>query len=593
MGSIQEMVPIEIAIVGGGIGGLALSIGLQQYGHLRVKIYEAASKFSEIGAGVFFGANSIRAMTLIHPAIGEAFAKISTSAGWESKRNTYFDFVLAHELHGLPTGSHIISPQVTSSEQHSTAHRAHFVDELIKLVPDGTVEFGKRLADISRDEGRGKTIMRFADGSTAEADAVIGCDGIRSVCRDFVLGKNNPLSQPVFTGKHAYRGLIPMDKAIAAIGAEKAQNRYMFLGVGGHVLVFPVAEGQVMNVVAFSTTKSGTWEGEWVKPMKREDMDADFKGFGEECQKIFSLMENTDHWGIFDLSPDIPTFSSSPLRLLLLGDSAHACAPHQGAGAGQALEDAHILSHILGACCSPSDLLAAFAAYESVRIPRTKFVQKYGRLQGELLDLQRPDVGDDLEKLKAIIDVPIREIWNCDLGAELEKAQVVMERNLADIRLRVVEETPVNRADYIQEHSILITMPYLAHISLILRDYDEAIAFYSRLGFTVVEDTFIPEQQKRWVLIQLPLPPSSPSASSQGPTILLARAGNAEQEAFIGNQAGGRVFLFLATDDFDRDYKRFSEAGVEWVRPPKVEAYGKVAVWKDLYGNLWDLIQRY
>jgi salicylate hydroxylase len=228
-------------------------------------------------------------MTLIHPAIGEAYAKISTSAGWESKRNTYFDFILAHELHGLPTGSHIISPMVAASERHSTVHRAHFVDELIKLVPDGTVAFGKRLTDISRDEGRMKTIMKFADGATAEADAVIGCDGIRSVCRDFVLGKDNPVSKPVFTGKHAYRGLIPMDKAIAAIGTEKATNRVMFLGVGGHVLVFPVAEGGVMNVVAFSTTKSGTWEGEWVKPMKRADLAADFQGFGEECQKIFSV----------------------------------------------------------------------------------------------------------------------------------------------------------------------------------------------------------------------------------------------------------------------------------------------------------------
>lgn len=154
----------------------------------------------------------------------------------------------------------------------------------------------------------------------------------------------------------------------------------------------------------------------------------------------------------------------------------------------------------------------------------------------------------------------------------------------------------------------VITMPYLAHISLIVRDYDEAIAFYARLGFTVVEDTFIPEQQKRWVLIQPPtctpqpsststVPESeasrSPLASSEGASILLARASNTEQETFIGNQAGGRVFLFLATDDFDRDYKLFSDAGVEWVRPPMVEAYGKVAVWKDLYGNLWDLVQHY
>ncbi|KAL6856823.1 FAD/NAD(P)-binding domain-containing protein [Trichoderma novae-zelandiae] len=430
MGSVQDREPIDVAIVGGGIGGLALAIGLQQHGHIRIKIYEAASKFSEIGAGVFFGANSIRAMSLIHPSVGEAYARISTSVGWESKKDTYFDFILAHELHGLSTGTPIISPKLSATERHSTAHRAHFVDELIKLIPKSMAEFGKRLTEISRDETREKTVMSFADGSTAEADAVIGCDGIKSVCREFVLGKDNPLSQPVFTGKHAYRGLIPMDKATAAIGEEKAQNRYMFIGKGGHVLTFPIANGSVMNVVAFSTTKSGTWEGEWTKRMKREDLATDFEGFGKECQKIFSLMESTDHWGIFDLSPDIPTYQSRDLRLLLLGDSAHACAPHQGAGAGQALEDAYILSRVLGVCRYPADLFAAFTAYETVRMPRAKFVQYHGRRQGELLDLQRSDVGDDLEKLKAVIDVPIREIWNCDLSAELEKALAVMKAEM-------------------------------------------------------------------------------------------------------------------------------------------------------------------
>jgi catechol 2,3-dioxygenase-like lactoylglutathione lyase family enzyme len=145
-------------------------------------------------------------------------------------------------------------------------------------------------------------------------------------------------------------------------------------------------------------------------------------------------------------------------------------------------------------------------------------------------------------------------------------------------------------------------MPYLAHISLLVRDYDEAIAFYSRLGFELVEDTFIEEQNKRWVIIRPPQTPSERTADdqdaraesavgSQGATILLARPSNADQAPFIGNQTGGRVFLFLATDDFDRDFKRFSDAGVEWVRPPEDKEYGKVAVWKDLYGNWWDLIQ--
>ncbi|PVH77379.1 glyoxalase/bleomycin resistance protein/dioxygenase [Cadophora sp. DSE1049] len=134
-------------------------------------------------------------------------------------------------------------------------------------------------------------------------------------------------------------------------------------------------------------------------------------------------------------------------------------------------------------------------------------------------------------------------------------------------------------------------MPHLAHISLLVRSYDEAIAFYTRLGFTVVEDTFIPSQSKRWVTIRPPQSPSQSSSPSSQTTILLAQASTSEQETFIGNQSGGRVFLFLATDDFDRDYKKFNEVGVEWVREPKVEAYGKVAVWRDLYGNLWDLVE--
>jgi catechol 2,3-dioxygenase-like lactoylglutathione lyase family enzyme len=124
----------------------------------------------------------------------------------------------------------------------------------------------------------------------------------------------------------------------------------------------------------------------------------------------------------------------------------------------------------------------------------------------------------------------------------------------------------------------------IAHIALVVRDYDEAIAFYTqKIGFILLDDTYQPEQDKRWVVIA--------PANSSGVTILLARASSLEQEAFIGNQAGGRVFLFLATDDFWRDYKQMLKKGVEFVREPKTLDYGTVAVFKDLYGNLWDLIE--
>ena len=129
-------------------------------------------------------------------------------------------------------------------------------------------------------------------------------------------------------------------------------------------------------------------------------------------------------------------------------------------------------------------------------------------------------------------------------------------------------------------------MPHLAHVALIVRDYDEALAFYcGRLGFTVVEDTQQPEQDKRWVTIR------PPGACSQATTILLARASCEHQARYVGDQAGGRVFLFLATDDFARDHAAFTAAGVEWVRPPADQPYGRVAVFSDLYGNWWDLVQ--
>ena len=124
----------------------------------------------------------------------------------------------------------------------------------------------------------------------------------------------------------------------------------------------------------------------------------------------------------------------------------------------------------------------------------------------------------------------------------------------------------------------------IAHIALVVRDYDEAIEFYTKkLRFSLVEDTYQPEQDKRWVVV-------SPS-NSNGTSLLLAKASKPEQEPFVGDQAGGRVFLFLSTDDFWRDYNEMIAREIQFVREPKEAEYGTVAVFKDLYGNLWDLIQ--
>jgi len=124
----------------------------------------------------------------------------------------------------------------------------------------------------------------------------------------------------------------------------------------------------------------------------------------------------------------------------------------------------------------------------------------------------------------------------------------------------------------------------IVHVAVVVKDYDEAIAFYTeKLGFELIEDTYVPEQNKRWVLVA--------PGKSEGTAILLARTATPEQAKFVGNQTGGRVFLFLSTDDFYRDYNRFISNGITFVREPEKHDYGTAAVFQDLYGNLWDLIE--
>ena len=126
-------------------------------------------------------------------------------------------------------------------------------------------------------------------------------------------------------------------------------------------------------------------------------------------------------------------------------------------------------------------------------------------------------------------------------------------------------------------------MQKLAHVTLVVRDYDEAIDYYVNvLGFKLVEDIYQPEQDKRWITV---------SPDGGGASFVLGKASSPDQQAAIGNQTGGRVFLFLQTDDFQRDYQLYRERGVTFVRPPSVMEYGAVAVFEDLYGNRWDLIE--
>lgn len=403
-----------IAICGGGIGGLTFAIGLLRQ-QVPFHLYEAAPAFAEIGAGVSFGPNSLRAMSLIDPKIKESYERRSTTNVWEEKRDCWFEFRYGMDSKTGKAGEWFHSTIAPGTGQNSV-HRAHFLDELVKLVPDENVSFGKKVEKIEQMEDGVR--ITFHDGTTATASALVGCDGIKSNVRAIMLGHEDPAARAVFTGKYAYRGLIPMDKAVNLLGDELARNSQMYCGYGGHVLTFPIEKGKTMNVVAFQSKQNGKWEDEkWVVPMQKKDMEADFEQWGQNVKSILSLMEKPDVWALFD-HPPARTYRNG--RICLLGDSAHASTPHQGAGAGMALEDAHVLSHLLGQAEESSDIEEAFRVYDSKRRERTQKLVTTSREAGLLYDFQGEGIGDDVQKLKKNLDERYKWIWDDDLETTLD-----------------------------------------------------------------------------------------------------------------------------------------------------------------------------
>lgn len=328
----------EVAIIGGGIAGLTLAIALHHRG-IKIQIYEQAKQFGEIGAGVSFTPNAVQAMKLCHREVYDAFEKVCTRNLWPSKQKVWFDYLDAYGDGKTPLERSQPVFTISNDLGQNGVHRAKFLDELIHLVPKELCHFNKRLNTITESDA-GRSVMHFEDGSTAEADAVVGCDGIKSHVRRILHGDQHPCAQPQYTYKYAYRGVVPMKQAVDAIGEERASNACMHLGPGGHVLTFPVNHGETLNIVAFTTTETGWTEmtgkdsGQLTAPAHREDALKDFKGYSGDVQQLLKLTKpNLDIWAIFDLGEHAPP-SYAKGRTAILGDAAHATSPHHGAGAG-------------------------------------------------------------------------------------------------------------------------------------------------------------------------------------------------------------------------------------------------------------------
>ena len=377
---------LRVVVVGGGIGGLFAAKALLAQG-LEVSVYEQAPALGEVGAGVYITPNAVRQMQRV--GLGAAVEKWGARVGPESR---YF----RHD------GTPIAAVQVSDASGWNAnfgMHRADLVDFLAAALPEGVVHCGHRA--VGFEEADGVARVRFANGASAEADVVVGADGIHSELRPYVF----PPSRPVFHGTISYRGLVSRER----LPGWPMERWEMWAGPKKHFLVFPVRHGEMVNYVGFVPTDEEMKES-WSAPGDPDRLRAEFAGWDPRIARVLAQVDKCFRWALYDREP-LPTWSKG--RLTLLGDAAHPMLPHLGQGANQSIEDGMALATILSRAAREA-VPAALLAYERLRRERVAEVQLGARKHGLRVD----SMVDDLARRDAELQAHARfraELYSYDV----------------------------------------------------------------------------------------------------------------------------------------------------------------------------------
>ncbi|PSN67384.1 mannitol 1-phosphate dehydrogenase [Corynespora cassiicola Philippines] len=424
---------LPIAIVGGGLGGLALAIGLRKHG-IDFRIYEAASEFSEIGAGVAFGPNSTRALGLIHPALLEGYKQHATYNENPDHEHTFLSvrWGMNERREGGSKAGDLIwhmkdkwDPQSAKKlgvKTRSCIHRAKLLDTLVGLLPEGVTHFRKSFESLI-ELADGTIELRFADGTTAHVGAVVGCDGIKSRMREIVCASSGVNASPSYVGECAFRAMVPRAAAIEALGPELAGNGQIFCGYGAYIVTYPVERGEFVNMVAIPHDEGESWawqSSEWTVPTTADEFLQHFQGWDLPHIELIRQYCTPQRWALFNVKHSAPYYQG---RICLMGDSAHATTPHLGAGAGMAMEDAYVLSNLIAHAHGSTDIGNAFKAYDAVRRPRTQQLIENSRLAGLATDFLLPGVDDSADALQEKYEAWYKWLWHEDLVAQLDSAK--------------------------------------------------------------------------------------------------------------------------------------------------------------------------
>ncbi len=340
----------NIAVIGAGMGGLAVASALRQVG-ANVTVYEQASRFGRVGAGIQMLPNSshvLRGLGVLDHLAQKAFKPYShLNRVWDTgavKR----ELPMPEDLYGAP---------------FLCMHRADLHEALLSVVPHDDIQLGKKL--IGLDHVSGGVKLSFADGTTAEADAVVGADGVHSLVREIIVGQDKPIHR----GRIAYRAVF--DTALMN-GGDIGPSRTKWWGEDRHIVMYYVNAERSQLYFVTSVPEPGDWitKESWSAKGDVRDLRAAYEGFHPDVMMVLNACPDCHKWAILERDP-LPHWSDG--RVVLLGDACHPMTPYMAQGAATSIEDAAVLARCVKA--NGSDLEGAFRQYEANRKPRTSRIQ--------------------------------------------------------------------------------------------------------------------------------------------------------------------------------------------------------------------------
>ncbi|KAI0122334.1 FAD/NAD(P)-binding domain-containing protein [Daldinia grandis] len=423
---METQIPrLRIAVIGAGIAGCCLTIALSRNPLLDVHLYETYPDIWVRGAGIALHGNAIKAMDLISPEIKKAYFKKSHFMANEDNIEMATQIIVGS---GHDAGA--VVAELGRAKGRRTIHRAHFVQGLLEdVIPGHRVHLGRQA--VSMEENRNertnasKVAVTFADSAVEEFDLVFGADGVKSITRKFILGPDHPAAEAVnHDNWHCFNALVPMIKAKKVVPKESIEKVRMFCTPIGYVNGFPVDLGKTYSISCYQRDSKR-------RNRERASFNADeWKHFCSEFTPLISLLEKhrSEDWEILDYD-HAPTYYRG--HVAVVGDAAHATAPHAGNGAAQAIEDAAVLAGVFAEVKSKDDIPAALKAFDQIRRPRSQKIVDITRQFGILYSL------DEEERDILSMESQLREggvyTNEVDMNAQVEAAVSVFKRPYLEV----------------------------------------------------------------------------------------------------------------------------------------------------------------